>query len=944
MPHLAHPGLLLVLAGCVGGHAGDGSGKPASDTGTGAPATAPSPPPDIVVPGDNDGDHYVAPTDCDDTDASIHPGATETCNGRDDNCDGVTDADAVDISTWYVDSDHDSYGAVEPGTVACNQPHGTTLWGGDCNDGDPAVHPNAAERCDGVDHNCSGSESDAQDAEWWYLDADEDGWGNAAARACEPPVAHVDTSGDCDDANPDIHPAAAEVCDTVDNDCDRETDESDAADAATWYLDADGDSYGVTEQTRLACDLPAGFAAEPGDCDDSDEDAWPGAPERCDGADNDCDGTTDEPDAVDAPTWYPDDDDDSFGVPEGATVGCDSPEGTAPRAGDCDDTDPSVHPNATEACDATVDTNCDGAAGTADGDGDGVSACQDCDDADVALAGGQPWYADADSDGYGDPTAMDESCFGDGYSVADDTDCDDTSAEAHPGAEEVWYTDVDEACDGGSDWDADGDGYDAEDVGADCDDADGAVNPGAEEECGNGRDDDCSGDGSDCALRGDVSFADADVRYLGMMYGLGVGISLAGGLDLGDGNVGMLVGAEEDSERPGGYGAVYVLTYSGQGDDSLSTWRAHLTGEGPDDQAGSAVAVLGDVDGDGVGDFAVGVRANTNAYMGPGAAYLVSGAVTGTVSLADATAKLTPQNYDYGAGSSVEGLGDTNGDGTPDWAVGAEQADQNGADSGAVYLLSTPMVGDVPLGYADAVFYGEGAGDQLGETHVGSGDMNGDGYRDFSAGSTRYQDDHGIFYVCFGPFSGAAWIADADIRVEGEQGENLGKATTGAGDLDGDGYEDFAVSGSTADGTEEAPGKVSVFSGPLTEGLAMADAIATVEGEAEYSGVGRDLDRAGDMDGDGFADLLVGAVGAGTEDQLGSGALVMYGPVSGAILEQDADLNLIHEASNDYGGQHVAGTGDVNSDGYDDILVSAVGLDEYFENAGVAYLFLGSGL
>ena len=121
----------------------------------------------------------------------------------------------------------------------------------------------------------------------------------------------------------------------MDNDCDGDAD-GDAEDMATWYPDSDGDGYGVDGATAVACDKPTGYASTTTDCDDTDRRIYPGASERCDDEDNDCDGEIDES-ALDARTYYPDADADGYGTDEGTVTQCDTPDGDyATTSGDCD--------------------------------------------------------------------------------------------------------------------------------------------------------------------------------------------------------------------------------------------------------------------------------------------------------------------------------------------------------------------------------------------------------------------------------------------------------------------------------------------------------------------------------------------------------------------------------------------------------------------------------
>ena len=185
----------------------------------------------------------------------------------------------------------------------------------------------------------------------WYLDSDEDGYGDpeAVTEACERPAGHVDNAEDCDDRCPDCFPGGSETCDDRDNDCDGTTDE-DFADKGT------------------SCTVGTGACARDGamvctaDGSGTECDATPGArgTETCNGVDDDCDGTTDEPDAVDAPTWYLDMDGDGYGRAGTTMRACTMPEGYVDNADDCDDGRGRVNPGAAEVCNGR-DDDCDGA-------------------------------------------------------------------------------------------------------------------------------------------------------------------------------------------------------------------------------------------------------------------------------------------------------------------------------------------------------------------------------------------------------------------------------------------------------------------------------------------------------------------------------------------------------------------------------------------------------
>ena len=153
------------------------------------------------------------------------PAEAETCNGKDDDCNGETD-DGV-LTVFFPDGDSDGYG--DPGFPVsdCVKPPGYVLDGQDCNDTKPFIHPGMDEECNGVDDNCNG-ETDEGVLKTYYEDADEDGFGdpNAPKDACAKPVGYLLDQADCDDTDVGIHPGAKETCDEVDEDCDGDTDES----------------------------------------------------------------------------------------------------------------------------------------------------------------------------------------------------------------------------------------------------------------------------------------------------------------------------------------------------------------------------------------------------------------------------------------------------------------------------------------------------------------------------------------------------------------------------------------------------------------------------------------------------------------------------------------------------------------------------------------------
>jgi len=303
--------------------------------------------------------------DCDDTDPDIHPDADEICDEIDNDCDTAiddNDDDRVGGMAFYIDHDADGFGSMDYTTIACESPPGYTDSSTDCNDLDFSIHPEADERCDGLDNNCDGAidGDDAVDRPVWFLDSDSDGFGDdtISIASCMPTGGYSASGGDCDDSRSDISPGATELCDGEDNDCNGEIDDGDAAGMITWYIDLDGDGYGTDSDTIEACDPVAGYSASSGDCDDVRSDTYPDAEELCDAIDNNCDGVLD--DGLTLEVHYLDMDGDGHGTPDESLVACATPPGYSSLGDDCHDGSAVTYPGATESCFDALDNDCNG--------------------------------------------------------------------------------------------------------------------------------------------------------------------------------------------------------------------------------------------------------------------------------------------------------------------------------------------------------------------------------------------------------------------------------------------------------------------------------------------------------------------------------------------------------------------------------------------------------
>ena len=238
-------------------------------------------------------------SDCDDSDASSNPGATEICDGADNDCDGSVD-EGVE-TTYYLDSDGDGEGDSASSSDACSAPSGYVGNSDDCDDGDSGINTSATEECDFVDNDCDGDVDDddisldLSTATEWYDDVDADGYGDDSAPTliqCSQPSGYEATGGDCDDGDSATYPDAPESCDSVDNDCDGSVDENLFS---NWYLDVDGDLYGAGSVVEVICNGSSSTLVDnEDDCDDSDFFVNPGVVEDyTNGIDDDCDGVID---------------------------------------------------------------------------------------------------------------------------------------------------------------------------------------------------------------------------------------------------------------------------------------------------------------------------------------------------------------------------------------------------------------------------------------------------------------------------------------------------------------------------------------------------------------------------------------------------------------------------------------------------------------------------
>ncbi len=483
--------------------------------------------------------------------------------------------------------------------------------------------------------------------------------------------------------------------------------------------------------------------------------------------------------------------------------------------------------------------------------------------------------------------------------------------------------------------------------GVDCDDSSPSVHPDAIEVCNDGFDNDCDGTDNGCSWTGEVDLGDGrTVAIRGESEGGQVGWSVASVGDLdGDGQDDFALGAYSDSANGQMAGAVYVFTSEIADGASVRDADAVLRGSAALDYAGWTIGSAGDLDADGYGDLFVSAHGDDEAASGAGAVFVFFGPVRGEKTLDEADVVLRGTASADSAGLGAAGVGDVNGDGFDDFAVGAYGDDGAGEDAGAVHVFFGPVRQD--LGMTDADVRIEGVADRqwVGASVASAGDVNRDGVADLAIGAVGDSTNGvgaGAVFLFLGPLQGDATVEQADATILGAAaGDRLGTSVASAGDLDRDGRSDLILGAPLADGEGgEDAGAAYVFLGPIEGTFSALDATGRIEGGAPGDLAGSAVATAGDVDGDGFSDIVVGSPQDGRAGIDAGSATLFFGPYAGVHSAYDADVTFLGAGPGERAGAAVAGAGDLDGDGIDELLVGAHGA---LDGAGAAYLAVGAG-
>jgi hypothetical protein len=627
---------------------------------------------------------------------------------------------------------------------------------------------------------------DCTDPFTFWLDADLDGFGDPteARQACEIPDGYANNANDCDDSDPT------------------------AGELVEWFVDADEDGYGG-EATLAACHQPEGYVDNALDCDDGNTARTPGLTEICDRIDNDCDELTDDLDEdLDLTTaiiWYLDADSDRFGDPDTTVLACEQPIGAVSNALDCNDGEALAWTTASEVCEDGIDNNCDG-------------SWEECllvgtETITIAelvlysgLAGDLTTIEIGDISGDGAPDLL---IAAPNYPVDGQPTGKVASFTAGPTLGGLLDT-----------------------------------------------------------------FADPDLLISAANPRDRFGWSLAAGGDLtGDLFHDLAVGALYESSVIDDAGGVWVFPGPTLGALDTSA-GVLISGAAVGSRTGASLAWAGDATADGPADLLIGAYLHTAAGSARGAAFLLAGPLTTNRSTTEAVLTIVGTNAGDRAGYALSASVDFDGDGLGELVVAADRSDLAATDTGSVAVFSPELRGIVDFGEGEALIHGTTVEGGFGSALRAVGDLNGDGLSELAIGAPREAGGGGAVHIFQAPFSGTTDTSTAYLRVEADGvSDRLGESLNKVGDFDGDGSTDLGLGAPGAASTGGLAalfyGPLPTGVVPLSAADFMVlGSSSGGEGEA----VGSSFAQS-DLNLDGFPDLLVGGGSRGRAWSIAGGGL-----------------------------------------------------------------------
>ncbi len=399
----------------------------------------------------------------------------------------------------------------------------------------------------------------------------------------------------------------------------------------------------------------------------------------------------------------------------------------------------------------------------------------------------------------------------------------------------------------------------------------------------------------------------------------GVVVATAGDVN-GDGYSDVIIGAPLFDNGQSNEGKVFVYYGSAAGLSATPAWTAES--DQNDAEFGNNAGTAGDVNGDGYSDIVVGAYRYDNGQNDEGRAFVYHGSASGLSAIPDWTAESNQADARFSLGVST--AGDVNGDGYGDLVVGAYQYDNTFTDEGCIFVYAGTSTGLITS--PSWIVFGGQTGAGLGSSVSTAGDINADGYSDVIASAYAYdngQTDEGAAFAYYGSVFGIS--LSPNWSTEGNQNSAyFGTSVSTAGDINGDGFSDVIVGAYLYDNGETDEGAAFVYNGS-SSGLSVS-ASWTGEGNQNSASYGLSVYTAGDVNGDGYADVIVGAYLFDNGETDEGGAFVYNGSVLGLSVAANWTSES-NQASSAFG-WNVSTAGDVNGDGYSDVLSGA----RYFDN------------